>query len=507
MITLPEREEAPDPEPPVSRRRSRWRLWLSGLPASREWRLGAVTAVATQLVLLFWWLGFYPGTLSYDSVAYVWQVSTGNWTTQHSTVYNGLIWLSLRATGQLGLVTLAQTVALAGGLAYAVVGLRRLGAPGKWLAVAAVAATMLPAIGTFAVYVSKDVPFAVTEVWLLGTVARIVAARPAAPGRRVWLALLAEFVLLGLFRQNGFVVIGLTALVLVVVLAGVRWRIIACAGIAIVVGFAANLVVFPALGVRPAGPELVWGPAYADIAVAYADRPNDFTPADKAVMSAVAPLSYWQRTANCYNADDTVTNGNPQFNMAAARAHSAELADLWLGLVKRMPDEIASARVCRGSIAWNPFPGPSRGRTVKIPIDGVQNLFNFPRDRLAASPYADAIRLAPVSGAAHDVGRWLRRLTDVRQFEWIAWRGATWSFLAYVALILFARRRRDLAVLGLGAVILANQVNVMVNNPGQLVRYLAGPLILGILLLPLMFAHPRPRPGPAEALRPDGNHY
>ena len=80
-----------------------WSLW-------RErplWRLGAVTAAATQAVLLFWWLGFYPGTLSFDSVAYVWQVSTGNWTTQHSTVYNALVWLSLRATGQLALLTLA----------------------------------------------------------------------------------------------------------------------------------------------------------------------------------------------------------------------------------------------------------------------------------------------------------------------------------------------------------------------------------------------------------------
>jgi hypothetical protein len=59
-------------------------------------------------------------------------------------------------------------------------------------------------------------------------------------------------------------------------------------------------------------------------------------------------------------------------------------------------------------------------------------------------------------------------------------------------LILYARRRRDLAVLGLGAAILANQLNVTLNNPGQLARYMAGPLILGILLLPLAFARPRP---------------
>ena len=479
------------------------RLFRGWTPAQR---LGALTAAATQAVLLFWWVGFYPGTLSFDSVAYVWQVSTGNWTTQHSVLYNGFVWLSLRATGQLAVLTLAQTVALAAGLAYAVVGLYRLGAPGRWVGFSAVAAVCLPMVGTFAVYVSKDVPFALTQVWLLGTVARIVADRPrhASPPRPrhdrlsvhrgLWFALLAEFVLLGLFRQNGFAVIAVAGVVLALVLAGLRLRVLLCAGAAIAVGGLANLVVYPGLGVRPAGSELVLGPAYSDIAVAYARRPADFTPSELALLTAVAPLSYWRTTANCYNSDATVTYTNPDFSIDAARAHSGELARLWVRLVKRMPDEIASARLCRGAIAWNPFPGPTRGRTVKIPIAGVTSYFDFPVSRLDASPYKGAIRLAPLSPAAHTVGVWLRKLSDTRQFEWLAWRGATWSYLAYASLILYARRRRDLAVLGLGAVILANQLTVALNNPGQLVRYMAGPLILGILLLPLAFAQPRPRP-------------
>jgi hypothetical protein len=157
-----------------------------------------------------------------------------------------------------------------------------------------------------------------------------------------------------------------------------------------------------------------------------------------------------------------------------------------------MPDEIASTRLCRGSIGWNPFPGPAQGRTVKIPIAGVRSYFDFPLSRLDASPYKGAIRLDPLSPTAHRLGVWLRKVSDTRQFEWLAWRGATWSYLAYLSLILYARRRRDLAVLGLGATIHANQLNVTLNNPSQLARYMAGPLILGILLLPLAFARRRP---------------
>ena len=242
------------------------------------------------------------------------------------------------------------------------------------------------------------------------------------------------------------------------------------------------------------------GPAYADIAVAYAQRPSEFTPSELALLPTVAPLSYWRTTANCYNADSTVRFSDPAFSIDAARTHAGELAALWGRLVKRMPDEITSVRLCRGSIAWNPFPGPARGRTVKIPIAGVGSYFDFPLSRLDASPYEGAIRLAPLSPAAHQLGVWLRKLSDTRQFEWFAWRGATWSYLAYLSLILYARRRRDIAVLGLGAVILANQLNVALNNPGQLVRYMAGPLILGVLLLPLAFARTSPSPSPSPSI-------
>jgi hypothetical protein len=460
-------------------------------------RLALITYGVCQFVLFGWWIAFYPGTLSYDSVMYTWQVSTSNWTTQHSVLYNALVWLSLQTTGQLALLTLAQTVAMAAGLAYAVTGLARLGVRGRWLALAAVAAVCVPAVGTFTVYVSKDVAFVLCQVFLLGTLARFVVHRQS-PSRGLWLALGGELVLMGLFRQNGFLVIAITVGLLAVILTGLWWRVLAAGVVAIVVAFLANIVVYPALGVRSAGSELLLGPAYADIAVAYADRPGMFTKADKGLMASVAPLSFWSSSANCYIADSTVSYTGP-FNIAEAARRHSELFDLWLRLVKRMPDEITQTRLCRGSIAWNPFPGPARGRTIKIPIAGVSTYFDFPPERLAQSPYAGAIRSAPLSPTAHEAAVWLRRLSDTRSFEWFAWRGATWSYVAYLAVLLFARRRREWAALALVTVTVANQITVLVNNPNQLVRYMMGPMVLGILLLPLAFAG---RAGSSEARHP-----
>ncbi len=475
------------------------RGWRLPAVTGRFTKLGLVTFGVTQLVLLFWWVAFFPGLMSYDSVTYIWQVTTSNWSTSHSIVYNGVLWLSLQLTGQVALLTFLQTVVMAGGLAYTVTGLRRLGVPGRWLGIAAVAAVCLPALGTFTVYVSKDVAFVLCELWLLGTVARILANRPAPPKRLLW-TLFAELALISVFRPNGFVVIALTVAGVAVVLVGLRWRLAACGAAAIAFGFLATNVVFPAMGVQRAGSELVLGPAYADLAVAYRTRPSIFHDSDKVLLATVAPLSYWRSTANCYNADDTVAFNRPQFSIDAARAHQQELFDLWLRVVERAPDVVLQARICRGNIAWNPLPGPPQGWTVKIPIAGVGDYFDFPKAQIAQSPDIGAIRLAPLSRTANKLAVFARRVSDTPSFEWFAWRGATWAYLAYFAVGLFARRRRQWAPLALVAVIAATQITVAVNNPGQLVRYMAGPLLLGILLLPFAFA----RPGTREAPTVDG---
>jgi hypothetical protein len=494
------------------RRRRQSRSWLSSPPSWASWpgawlsaptrRLGALVYAVTQVVLLLWWIAFFPGLMSYDSVMYLWQATTDNWSTSHSVAYNALLWLSLQLGGEVALLTLAQTVAMASGLAYAVVGLRLLRVPGRWVALAAGLAVCLPAVGTFTVYVSKDTAFVICQVWLLGTVARLVATRLAAspagppaavlarppkpPGRLLW-TVFAELALMALFRQNGFVVIALTTIGLVAALAGIRWRLIACGVGAIAVGFVANLALYPALGVRSAGSELLLGPAYADLALAYQQRPNAFTAADEELLARVAPLDFWRNSANCYDADQTVSFGRPQFSIAAARENQAALFDLWLTIGKRAPDVIVGSRLCRGAIAWNPFPGPAHGWTRKVPIAGVTDYFGFPAPKLAQSPYRGAVHLAPLNETIHQAGVFVRRLGDPRLLEWIAWRGATWAYVAYFAVILFAHRRGSWTLLALVAVIAANQVSVAINNPSQLARYMIGPLILGVLLLPLAF--------------------
>jgi hypothetical protein len=152
------------------------------------------------------------------------------------------------------------------------------------------------------------------------------------------------------------------------------------------------------------------------------------------------------------------------------------------------PDVLLDARIRRASIAWNPLPGPPQGWTRRIPITGAVTFFDVPRARIAQSPYESAIRSAPLSHTAHKMAVFARTASDAGAFEWIAGRGATWSYVGYLAVGLDARRRPYPAALALIAVVAATQITVAVNTPRQLVRDMAGPLVLGILLLPLAVA-------------------
>jgi hypothetical protein len=56
----------------------------------------------------------------------------------------------------------------------------------------------------------------------------------------------------------------------------------------------------------------------------------------------------------------------------------------------------------------------------------------------------------------------------------------------------YARARRNWAVLSIGAVLLGQQLAIMIDNPAQLYRYMVGPMFIGIVLIPLFFARKRP---------------
>ena len=448
---------------------------------------GVTTFVLTQGVLFFWWAARRPGLFSPDSLDHVWQATTGHWNSHHPLAYTGLVWLSIRLTGGVGALTLAQACTLAVGVTYAATGLRRLGGPAWAWAAAAVAVVSLPPVGAFVVCVWKDVPYVICHVFLLGTLARLVrwrraGAHPPFPGVLL-AAVLVELTLLCLLRQNGFLVAAVVTGVVALVVRGTAPRVLSVGVVAVTVGLLTNWVLPPAAGVRDDDVIVAYETVFADLAVGYAADPQGFPAEDAALLAAVAPLAHWRTSANCYTVDPTVHHAD--FDRRAAAARRGDLLAAWWRLVRRAPATVLAARWCRASIAWRPTAAGVLSRTPTawaLPI----YLDRDPRFR------DDRVRAVAVSEPLGEpVARLAETLTRrAGEPEWLFWRGATWAYLAYLVVGLVAWRRRERALLVLAGLSLGNQLSVLVVNNAQAARYMAAPLVLGVLLLPLVAAGP-----------------
>lgn len=462
----------------------------------RRHRFSLLVFVGCEAVLVLWWLAFFPVLVSPDSMLYVVEATTNHWSTDFSVLYDALVWLSLETTHSVAALVLVQLSATAAALAYVAGGLRRLGTTGWVTGVLMPVCLVVPALGTFPLYLWKDVPFTIAGLWLFGLLIRIVDARvrdddATRSGTVTWVRWsFVAALLLCLSRNNGFVFLVIAALALLVLWRRTALRLVS----AMLLGAAAAAVlttaVFPLMGVRRAQSDLVLGPAYDDIAYVYHREPRAIGPADRRLLARVAPLPLWRSAGNCYTADDLTQN--IAFDRVAASANSGHLFALWLRLVVDHPVAMTTARLCRGYIAWSPVAGPRDGATI-FPLTYEKH------SRFLVIPNATwrrALEPAPVNAQLHHVAQAYD--LDSYSLEPLLWRGATWSYVAYAVVLLAWWRTRRRSVLALGVLTLGVQVGVLVDNPNQLVRYMILPLYLGPMLLPLLTLRRDAGPGRAE---------
>jgi hypothetical protein len=464
-----------------------------GARVPRRLRLPLGVGLLAQLGLLVWWLGYYPGLLAYDSIDYSWEVTTGHWVDNHSIAYDGCVWLTLRLTGDYALLTLTQTVAMACILGYLATGLRALRVPTGWIVGGTALTVALPTTGAFMVWVWKDVPYVIGSALACSALVHLVAEALRAERydrrtgrRRDWLLLGAGLLTVCLARNNGFLAVLLVGVALVAVLYRLWRRVLVVVLVPVLLFFALDNGLYPALGVtRPteyAGNTFV----YADIGYAYSQYPASFSAADLALMRRVAPLAHWSAAGSDCSATDPLTN--TEFNLGAAQRLNGQLVRLFLRVVRRTPQNVAEATICRGRLAWAVVPD---SQTVNVPGTGWNSiLYGFATivPSIYQNRYYPIMRPHPPSSTLHAVVNWWYVLLTVQQLRWLLWGGAVWCWLLYGLLIVLAHRLRRREVLAIGAVTFGLQVCVFIAIPAPLFRYMAGPTMIGVMLLPLAFS-------------------
>lgn len=446
-------------------------------------RTPIATFLAIQAVLLLWWLAFYPGLFSRDSVLYLSHTLVGPWVSDHSVLYDALLWLSVKTTGDLSAVTFLQTTAMAAALTCLAEALKAVGAPRRTTTAAAVLLPFLPPFGAFAVTLWKDVPFTACAIAIAAVTCGIAAHKSLNTRQLVALGIL--FTGLGLFRANGFLVVAIAVVVLIVVIRNMRVRLALVGLAAAAVPMLANSLVFPLVGIQAPSKTYVYHTAFGDLAVAYREHPEAFEQRDRDVLAAVAPLSRWYKGGSCHTINPLIWRGD--FSWEQADAHSAELLDMWKRLLIRDPGLVIETRLCRGSIAWTLTDDQfaDGGDTYRFSRRPNADTYVGP-GKVADFPERDRYTLRPVWQGLHQVAvSWLD-LSLTHSVDWLLWRGAFWCYLSYLAIALAAWAQRNRYVVGIGAVVIGQQLAVLANISAQDFRYMASPIFIGFMLLPLL---------------------
>lgn len=426
------------------------------------------------LPLFVWWLGWFPGFLSSDSIDQLTQVDTGEINNFHPATHTIAMWLITRLWDSPGAISLVQIAVFTVVVSLIARRLIQLGVP-LWLSVGSVwTVTLLPAVAPMTLSIWKDVPFTLGFLWVMAELLLLARLRESYwDGWHNAARLGAAFAVMWLFRHNGL----LTVVILGV---GIGWiyrdlwrRTRIALGVLIVVLVVVQGPVFWLFSVDtadPAAAELLIG----DVAASLVHEPGNFSADELAYLETIAPLDVWRELYDCDNANRILFDG--RFDKLNIRNDPGPFMRLAARTIVRDLDTVLGHRWCTASYLLVPAQ-PESSYLQRPPFEIFENDLGINRE--------------PVVDAAFDI------TLDVFQFAepsgrlWLTWRPAlvVWLTVATYAALAWRRHRQ---LLWPGLLIAAHVFNVAATSLSHQFR-LAFPIyVAGLLSLPLLWFLYRP---------------
>jgi hypothetical protein len=429
----------------------------------------------SALPLLVWWLGWFPGFMSSDSIDQLGQADRFEFFNFHPILHTFSIWVATRVWDHPGAVTLLQVLILAGLLGLVAWRLTQVGVP-WWLTVAAAWITAaLPMVGATTVTIWKDIPYSLAMVWGFAELVALARNRD-----RFWSSLWGPLRLgtaLGLiwaFRANGKVTVLIFAVALAVGFRD-RWRSLLVTGGALVaVGLAVPLILLTTLPVDSDTIEAssVFLP---DVAGVLVNDPDWFSAADRETLEAIAPLDVWQSQYQC--SDSTALAFHPDFDLSPTREQPWRYRSLVARTAITHLPTVLGHRWCAASFLFVPV-ARDGSYLHRPPFEIPPNTLGIARDSISGRAYS--FTLAQYT--------WIERSGVL----WFTWRPALVILAGLATYIGIAVRRRLRPLLWAGGLIGAQLVNVAAMTPAHEFRYAFGIYLLCLMSLPFWWLIVRP---------------
>ena len=434
-------------------------------PTIPSWLL-AGTAV---LPIFVWWLGWYPGFASSDTIDQFSQITEGVYHNLHPAIHTLYLDILSQGGATPGAVTLFQLLVLGVLLAYAAPWLVAAGVPtGRAVGVAG-ALGLSPAVAPTTLALWKDVPFSVLLLW--AWIELLALSVDPERSRRIWPAVRIGLALAGvwLFRGNG----PLTVIAMAATLVWVYRRQLRMPGIVIgttalttllIVGPLYAIVDVQGSGVEPAQVFL------PDVAASYNSEPETFDAVDIELMEAVAPLGIWTSRYDCY--ESTPLLFDPLFDHAPVQQSPSDYRNLEINILLRDFDSVFAHRVCAANFVYAPAQ-PADAYFHRPPYEIPPNTLGLTRE--------------PKAEWAFQVTDRIWRWAEIDERLWFTWRPAILLLPALGATVVFAVRRRGRRFLLPSAIFVAHALNVAATSPAQEFRYAYPLYLLSALTLTLLW--------------------
>jgi hypothetical protein len=432
-------------------------------PALPAWLLAGTAA----LPVFVWWLGWYPGFGSSDTIDQFEQIAAGTYFNHHPAIHT--LYLDILSLGgsRPGLVALFQVVVFGVLLAYAARWLVAAGVP-TWLAVgAAWLLGLSPAIAPTTLALWKDVPFALMMLWSWVELLALAVDRDRE--ERPWAFVRLGVALAGvwLLRGNG----PITVLLILIVLAWVYRHRLRVVGYALgTIVLAVFLTVGPLYSILDVGGDSI-EPAQVflpDVAASYVSEPETFTEADEDLLEAVAPPIIWTTQYDCY--DSTPLLFHSMMDQTPVRQDPGPYRSLELEVLLRDFDSVLAHRLCAANFVYSPAQ-PADAYFHRPPYDWPPNTVGLAR--------------APISDRAFALTDAIWRWSEIDSRLWLTWRPAIILLPALGAVVVFAFRARRFLLPS--ALLVAHTLNVIGTTPAQEFRYAYPLYLMAVLTLPLLW--------------------
>lgn len=428
-------------------------------------------------VYLLWWLAYYPGIMTPDSLDQWRQAISHSYSDAHPftsslvmsffrAIYDTPAWISL-----LQVIIMSGTIGLT--LGYCV----RRGVSKYIVGTLLAGFALWPVFGIYTVTIWKDILFSIFIVIASILLFIIIADKQYRNQRWPLICLAVIAALIALWRHNGIIYLLLPFILLWFAAPSIRsntWK--ATAG-TLVFYLVMHFGVAHMLNVRPAPLVAEWLRLKTVAAVYHEDHPT-ITPHDRKLFTDVMPESSWKTGYKCLHTDTTFaelsTYRQLQFEDSIFIDPKMEAA--WKKAVVRTalhnPNAIRKDRQCVANILFG-----SEAGFIKYTTDITTR---------ADLPYIEAHPLLGTAGIKTKTIEWLRWSQQSTVTNFIFWSAIPAALLSIVYFVL-ALRRRYTATASYALMMLASPLFVIAIGSSSDYRYIyslviGGPLVVALYL-------------------------